>query len=472
MLAYTGRVVDGRVAIKAMIRSFIIVPASVAIYALVLDLTYATTIQPAFAYVGYQRIEPGFEVRVVVWLLVVGLALILPRTPRRASQFVLWVLFVVVVAPTVLMLPVMGPMPAWHGVGFGAGLSAAFTLTICSAARRTEAIPMRLNLSRTSFWLAMILFSCVVYAYVFVTAGINLQFVSVLDVYDVRGDYREAAAEAGLLGYLVATQANVVNPIIIACAIRERRWLLVVTAIAGQLVLYTSTGFKSILFSLVAILAILIFFKFGKQRLSALLIGASGLLLSTQILDSISGGIIWTSIFGRRFLFTPARLSGLYFEWYSNNPLSLLGNSILAPWVHTGYHYGPARTISIFATGTPNTSLNANVYASGFAEFGWFGVVAVAVLVGVYLRILDRAASALPVWIGSVVAVMPAVTLANSAFQSALLSHGLLASILVLAFVPRERNHVVPRQVAHEVNYGTHRRQGSQRRRSGARPRE
>lgn len=419
-------------------RTYLVVPAAVLLYAVVLRVVYLAVVLPNFSYVGYQLVATETYIDVVSWITTTLVALLLPARPRVVSDVIVWVLFVVVIAPTMLMLPFLGPAPAWESMGLATGLGAAFCVTVLVARRRGSPQPLPLRASPTSFWLIVGLFSAVVYGYVALTVGINLQFLSILDVYDTRADYREALAEATLLGYLVSTQANVVNPLIIALGIQRRKKLMVLLPAAGQLILYTGTGFKTVLFSLVAIVVFVVLFKVAKQaRLIALLWGAAGLLLVAWWLDTSTDSIVWTSIFGRRFLYTPARLSGLYFDWYSNNPLSLLGNSILAPWVDTDYQYGPARTIAIYATNSPEASLNANVYASGFAEFGWFGMFAVAVFLGVYLRVLDRSASRLPVWLSAIVAVMPAVTLSNTAFHTALLSHGLVAGVLLLAVIPR-----------------------------------
>lgn len=425
--------------VKRLLLSCIVIPASVLLYAFVLREMYTALVLPNFGYIGYRLVPTEIYVDIISCLATVVVAVLLPVRPNSVSDVIVWVLFVVVISPTMLMLPYLGPARPWESLGFSCSLGAALLVTVFVARRRAAPRALSFRTSKATFWIIIVVFSIMVYVYMAVTVGVNLSYLSVLDVYDTRSDYREALAEATLLGYLVSTQANVVNPLIIAMGIRRKNWLMILVPIVGQLVLYSGTGFKTVLFSIIAIIVFVVLFRASrKPLLISLLWGASGLLAVSWLLDIMSNSFIWTSIFGRRFLYTPARLSGLYFEWYSNNPFSLMGNSILKPWVESSYAYGPARTIAIYATGEAEASLNANVFAAGFAEFGWFGIFGVAILLGFYLRFLNRAAAGLPILFSAIVVVMPAVTLSNTAFHTALLSHGLVAAVVLLAIVPRD----------------------------------
>lgn len=423
--------------VKGLARTLLIVPAATMTYAIVLHHVFVTLIQPRFSYAGYRYTEAPFEITLISWFAVTVVAWFLPRAPRRPSTVILWVLYVVVVCPAMLMLPYLGPMGPWEAVEFGFGLGASFTLALIVAARKKNPEPLPIRMTANAFWIVVGGFTALTYLYVAATTGISLSYLQLADIYDQRADYREAIAESTALGYLVSNQANVVNPLILVRLIQQRRWGFIPFVVLGQLVLYTATGFKSVLFSLVAITLMIILFKRKRPRMITLLWGASALLLVCWFIDRQTDSVALTSLFGRRFLYTPARLSGLYFEWYSHNPLSMMANSILSPFIDTEYEFGPARTIAIYATGSSESSLNANIFAAGFAEFGWVGLLGVGVLLGIYLRVLDRAAGRLPIWMVASVVVMPSVTMANTALHTAMLSHGLVAAVLLLALVPR-----------------------------------
>lgn len=423
--------------LKPLGRSLLIIPIAVLVYAIILHHVFVTLIQPTFAYTGYQYTEAPVEVTIVSGLVAIAVALALPRVPKRPSSVILWILYVVVVCPAILTLPYMGPMGPWVAVLFGLGIGASLVAAALVTFRREGVLKAFRGVSPTTFWLLITAFTALTYVYIAFTTGLQLSYLSLNDVYDQREDYHEALAASSLLGYLVSTQANVVNPIVLARLIQKRQWGWVPFIVAAQLLLYTATGFRSVLLSIIAIPLMILLFKQARPRMITLMWGAAGLLLICWVIDTAGNSITLSSLFGRRFLYTPARLSGLYFEWFSNNPLAMLGNSVLRPFIDSPYEYSPARTISLWVTGSPAQSMNANVFAAGFAEFGWVGLLGVGVLLGIYLRLLDKAASGLPIWLVAAVVVMPSITLSNTALHTAMLSHGLLALMVLLAIMPR-----------------------------------
>lgn len=428
-------------------RVLIVIPLSVAVLAFALHWMYADIIQPAFSYMGQRYVPADASTLIVVWLIATVTALTLPVRIRRPSSTMLWILYVVTVAPTVLMSPYLGIVDQAEAVAIATGFGTAFAMVSLAVRRAT---PTRLIIrrpSQTTFWLLVGAFSAFVYVYIGVTVGLNLRFLSVLDVYDVRDDYAAALEGAGILGYLVSPQANVVNPLIMARGIYSRRWGLVALGMVGQLILYSGTGFKTILFSIPAVILVALLFRSNLRPRGAVFIwGVSAVIVVAAVLDQLTHSIVWSSLFSRRFLLTPARLSDQYYEFFTNTRFDLLSHSVLAPFIPPQHPYGPARMISIVATGTPDASMNANFFADGYAHFGWLGVAGAAVILTVYLRILDRAAHGLPTAVSSLVVILPAVTLSNTSILTSMLTHGLVVLVFMLMIAPRGKWGVRPQR--------------------------
>lgn len=422
----------------SLARAFILIPTGVALYAFALHWVYSSIIQPAFAYAGQRYAPADLTILLLVWMIATATALTLPRRITRPSSTMLWVLYIVTMAPTILMSPYLGIMDQWESVRTAVGFGIAFS-GICLLVRRRK--PARLIIPRpspTSFWLIIGVFTAFVYIYMANTVGISFRFLSIFDVYDVRDDYAEALAGGGILGYLISPQANVVNPIIIARGIYSRRWGLVALGITLQLILYSTTGFKTVLFGIPAVIIVSLLFRANLRPRGILFLwGATALIAVAATIDELTDSIVWSSLFARRFLITPARLSGQYVEFYSNNPFEMLSHSILAPFIDPPHPYGPARMISIVAIGEPTASMNANFFADGYAHFGWFGVAGAALILAIYLRVLDRAAYGLPAAVSSLAVILPAVTLSNTSILTSMLTHGLVLLVFMLMIAPR-----------------------------------
>lgn len=413
-------------------------PIAVALYSSILHQVYSELVAPTFAYLGNRYASPDSSTMVVSWLFASVVALALPRRLNRPSSVMLWILYVVTVAPAILMAPYTSYLTASQASMTGGVIGATFIIVALS--QRGERKPLRLNVSPTSLWLVVTLFSCATYVLLMITNGLSFEFVGLLDVYDVRAEYADEASSVGALGYLVATQANVVNPLIAARGFVQRNWSLTVAAVLGQLILYSTTGFKHVLFAILAwFIIVLVLRRRGTASSGvALLIGAGCLVIVAAVIDAIGESNLMTSLFSRRFIFAPGVLTSVYVRFFTDNPQAHLGHSVLRGFVDYPYELSPPYRIGLWMANSPNLAANANLFADGYSNFGWFGIIGAGLVLLVYLRILDRAAVGLPIMVSAMIVVIPAVALSNTSILTAMFSHGLVVAVLLLALLPRD----------------------------------
>ncbi len=419
-------------------RQLIFVPVSMLIFAFVLHWVYAELVSPAFSYLGYRYRSPNTDVVVISLFVATGAALALPRRVDRGSSVVLWVLFVITVAPTILMAPYMPYRDDSQAVMLGLVVAAVFA-GICLGLRGSVR-PLTVPISSSSIGLVVATVSAVTYSLLAVTHGIDLRFLSFLDVYDVRGEYATNLEGVRILSYLVFSQANVVNPLLVARGLFLRRRMWIASGVIGQLVLYSSTGFKSMILVIPAWFILACLLRRGKRAIDGLVLmwGTSILIVTSAILDHVTGNILLTSLLVRRFVVTPGVLTSVYVEFFSEHPQVHLGHSVFRSFVDYPYNAAPPYVIGEWMAGLPTMAANANMFADGFANFGWAGLVAAGVVLLVYLKVLDRVSDGLPVGVVGVIMTMPAVALANASVLTAMLSHGLVAALILVAIMPRD----------------------------------
>lgn len=423
-----------------MILRALSVPTGVAAYAYTLHWVYLNLVTEPFRYMGYTYSAPDFYTIVFTYLAATTAALFLPARIWSPSGLVLWLLFIVAVAPSILVPAYTGYQTNAEALVSGITIGACYILAIFITKRRqANSTKPLFRPMQNNFWLVISIFTVFVYGLVAVTMGLSLEFVAILDVYDVRDEYRSGlAGTSAIVGYLVSTQANVVNPLIIARGIYSRRWTLIATGVLGQALLFSGTGFKTILFSLPALLVFALILRRGHTPRSIwILWGGVAVAAVSAVVDYAQGGILWTSLFARRFLLTPGLLMSVYTAFYSTNPPAMLSHSILEGVLENPYNFAPARTVGAWITGNPASAFNANLFADGYANFGTLGMVGASIVLGVYLRTLDRAAVGLPLAISGLILVMPAIALSNTSVLTAMFSHGLVAAVILLALAPR-----------------------------------
>lgn len=419
-------------------REFVFLPLGVLFYAIALHWVYANLVTGSFSYLGYRYSEPTPQIVAFTWFAVVAVAIALPRRLTRPSSVVLWILFIVTIAPAMLMAPYTSYLDDAQAMILALSLGATFFAVTIGVKRRGPIKSLKLQASATTFWLAIGAFSALTYGILLMTQGLSLEFVGILDVYSVREQYTAGLEGVGILSYLLSTQANVVNPIIIARGIYSKRWQFVALGVLGQAVLYSGTGFKTILFSVPALLILAYIFRRNLRPNSIVFLwGAAFMVVGAAVVDFIQNSVIWTSLFSRRFLLTTGMLTSAYVAFYSTNPQAQLGHSILRPWIDYKYDLTPPRQIGSWLANSPSTAMNANLFADGFANFGWMGLVGAGVVLLIFLRILDRAAHGVPTAVSALVMVMPTIALSNASILTSMFSHGLVVAVVLLAIMPR-----------------------------------
>jgi len=422
----------------------------VAALALTMNWISEELVAPLFGYLGYGYTPTPWPATATAIGLTTVTALTLPRRLRRPSHVALWTIFIVCVAPTMLMSVSTGHLDTMTALALTTVVGAAFGV-VAAITPRGQAAPMegnggadefrlvRFRIDRaTATWVVCGAYSLTTYGLMAATVGVHLRFVALDDIYDVRADYASEVGTGGALGYLLTGQAYVVNPLLLARGLFQRRPSLVALAFGGQFLLYSSTGFKAVLFSFVAVLGMALLFRRGSApRAGWVLLAPLTIMVVSAIADELQGSITWTSVFTRRFMLTPGLLSSVYVQFFSEQPTAGYGYSFLRWWVDYPYDLPPPKRISDFLVPGSAGYANANLFADGFANFGWGGIAVAATALLVWTRFLDRAAKGLPMRVAAMAVVMPSIMLSNTSIFTAMLSHGLLIGTLLLALAPR-----------------------------------
>ncbi len=408
-------------------------------YAVVLQWTYVHDLHPRWAYMGLAHHAPAPWVRAVLTTLAVAPVAWMPRGLARPSQIGLWFLYLLAYVPS-LLVPVEavgGPPGLWIGLGIvlalcmvGLSWSRVLPLGVRPRSDPDEAAPR--------FWVWFILGALALDAVVLSQFGLPHALPGLAEIYDVRADFADLAHDGGRLGaYAVAWSANVIHPLLIGWGLVRRRPGVVALGVGGQLLLFGITGLKSVLLSTLLIAVVLVVMRDGGRRFGRWMLGgATALLLLGTLEAQLSDGQFIMGIVVRRVVVVPGQLMGLYVDYYAQHEHAWLGHSVLHGIVPHVPSVAPPRLVGgqYFAS---VASANASVWADGYANFGMLGIVGATGLLGVVFWAFDRAAVGVSPRLAVALFALPALTLANSALLTSLLTHGVLLVILVVAALPR-----------------------------------
>ena len=407
------------------------------LYALVMHHGYRTAVAPVYGYMGLEYRQPDTDTYALAVGLTCALAALLPQRLRAPSDFIQWVVFVLAVAPTMLVSQYTPIIDVSDATKLGL-VSAACTLMIraLSRLRPHNLLPRRVSLSGSGWLVTSLIISSVTYIILILTAGISVSYLSFSNVYSVRESFSSATTGVPLFGYLFGLQSNVLNPLFIARGIHYRERSLMILGILGQVLLYTTTGHKAVLLSVVAI-AGLAFAVRKRTSLSStrFICYALAIQAGCLIFDRIAQSGVLTGLIFRRLLIFPGILSAAYVGVFSGAPKTKFSEVI--PWADSPYSVSPSYIVGEVFFRSSETNANVSWIGHGYASLGYWGVLIEALVIVLLMWLADDAAKGLPTQIGAMLFVIPAMSLASASVTTTILTHGFAAAVICAWSLPR-----------------------------------
>lgn len=405
-------------------------------YTVLLDRVYVYAISPAFGYMGYTWQPRSTTFIAASWLIALVPSFWIPIELHRPSQVVSIFLYLLVYVPSCVI--------PQYSTGMDSGrllfldLSLLLSLWLLSMFHRLPLLRLSgYRIPKGSFWLAVVALSAGSYLALFSTVGVHLRFVPFMDVYDIRMEYVQLSSRYHLAEYGIWWQLDVINPLLTAQGLVSRNPLALSIGVIGQLIIYSTTGFKSPLFSLGLMLGLFAVISLKRKRFGLYVIWGLALLIPAASLLDVLLDSIWTSsLLVRRPMVVPGLLTGYYFQFFSSNPKVWLSDSILKSFVSYPYAMSIPELIGSSYI-APGNSANANLWANAYANFGYAGIFLFTLLLGLVLWIVDSAAYHRNDQIACLLLVSAAINLSNGGLLTSLLTHGIGLSLVIIYLMPR-----------------------------------
>lgn len=411
---------------------------SIAVLIAAIHLSYRFLVAPTYAYMKLTYTTPDAGVYAILIGLLLLVAAIMPVRLGRPADFLLWVVYLLVVIPSLTVSYYARTLKDADQIALGCAIAAAFTLVIVAGRLPTGWLTTRIRpLSPALFWVVIGGFSAVTYAMLAATGHLTLSLPGLANVYDARSDFSETLTGNRLLAYLMPTQATVINPVLIVAGIRKRNLLLAGGGVLAELMLYGAAGNKSILFSIPAILIIAVLFAGGRRPAGAFFSWAMGLgIAAAAVIDELANTVWLTSLFTRRMVDVPGLLSGAWVSTFVDRPKAAFAHSFLSPFLHYSYEVTPPFVVADKYFQTPTMNANANLFADGFANAGWVGIFIEALVLAAIVATANAAGRRMPLAAAAMILAAPSVSLVNGSVFTSLLSHGVAPALLVMLFAP------------------------------------
>lgn len=260
---------------------------------------------------------------------------------------------------------------------------------------------------------------------------VNLSFA---DVYDRRLAARESAS--WLTGYGLAFLASSFAPLSLALGVElKNRWLFIVGSV-GLLSIFSFSGTKSSLFTPLLMVGFYWLIRRPRFQMNWLLGLLCAGMASGTLLWTTQSNLLLTNLLTYRMVSSRGVALAHYWKVYDGEPI-YMGDSSFASAL--GITPAPAKSFNVGSQYgyTSEDNYNAGIWASGFANFGWPGVLVASLGAALVLKLLDALSRVGLRTTCLLVAATFAIFWSDISFEGSVITQGLVITLPFLFFAVR-----------------------------------
>lgn len=418
---------------------------AVAAYLLGFHCVYRIWINPVYGYLGFPYPESVSASGVAGYILSVVTVLWLPSGIKRVSQFLSWMLYVIVYLPSLQLIGFDRVQSDRANVALQLTLTLGLAM-ICGASNVRLIRVANRSIGPKAFWM---LFLVALGLLVIRTSSVfwgHFQLVAWDKTYgSIRSSGSDLAASAGLV-YPITWLAVVFFPIIATVGLLTRRYWLFVLSIAGDVFLYATQGMKHVLFAGIYILSLYVIIRrherhFGTRLLAATALFFIGFAAYVFAFDAAYSPLVTAlgvNVILRVFAI-PGMLMVAYDNFFRTHPFTYFSHiSVVAPFVQYPYQHSIGIELGIATARTTDYNMNASFWATdGIAACGLWGVIIISCIVAFVFYLIDCVSARHWIVYSVLMLSQYAIVLANISFFTSVVTGGLWLFFLIFYISPR-----------------------------------
>lgn len=406
-----------------------------------LQLAYSQMDSQLFGFLGlhWRNLDPGWTL--IGFLMAVLPSLWMPVRLTRPSQVAYWILYLTVIVP-VMWVPfhTLRSDPAEYLKFSLPFLGCFYALGLMGQMPRWK-IP-RPNIRPDTFFVFVLALTTLFTLAVWSTNGFRFD-LGLKSIYVRRRAAGESIPMGSLLSYIKGNLGSALQPYAFAIGLARGSVVLVLLSIFAGLVGFSVDGSKTSAAIPIFLLALYPLITKYRSRFG-LIVAAMGTfaVLAAFAAWAATKNIGIPIVTTWRLFDVKGLLTGYYWEFFSSHPKTYLSDGILRGFFENPYNFAAPEQIGLTYFGSSETNSNANLWASAFGDFGYFGMALVTVILGFIFRVIDSMALNRGFLIPAFLASFLGMKLSDVALDTSILSHGTLAILVLIYILPPLANGV------------------------------
>ncbi len=377
------------------------------------------------------------------WLasIILGLipGLFLPTKIERVSDLAPWIQYVCVVGPAAYV-----PMHCFQE-HFPSIFIYSIAFTVCLYLfDRARKYPINFHFrpsrnSEGAFTYGFLIVTLLVTFYIW--RSIDFKFdLGWGSMYDRRLAVRPLLAGGTALGYMNTFFIKGIVPLSVLFAIARKNYNLLWLTLLCVLVSFSFDGTKLVIFLPLGAMALA--YQWKTKKIATFIYGLIVSFLAIgglAISGSETGAELARSIIIRQ-TYALAEIASFYYDYFAHAPYNWFAGSPFLGWVNPEKVINPyPKIIGLEYFNSIDTNLNTGIFASAYAEGGYFSMFLTAIAAGLILKFVDSLGEKRSRFLGFCFCSLMAIEWTNSSFFTSFLSGGVVVLSLVLYFYPTER---------------------------------
>lgn len=397
---------------------------------------YKTEISPIEAYRGFvYKSVPLFQEGVRLFFLFLPISF-LPIVLTRPSDIGVWILYLIPYQSTIYMALHINRGPIY--TVYLLWLSILASLLIVSIFRKhkfTIRFPKYLsrNVKIMLFFLLIYIYIC----YYFIDLmGFNFNF-GLDDSYVRRMVVRDTASP--LYGYVVAIARSLFMVSGVYLAVVKKQWWYIPLVFIVAMSIFSYSGNKTIILYPILFISLTLLLSHFKNKyiLPLFLFFCFFVIVMALVEVKLFQSNIISQLIVRRTFACPGFLTTAFWDFFSNNPKTLMTESIGKFFIDPIYSIDPTFLVGIEYFNNEASNANTGIWLGAFAQFGILGMLSVSCLAGFIFGFVDNLTKGDFFILGCLVCAFMGLNWSEQMFHTSILSGGvfyLFMGVVLLRF--------------------------------------
>ncbi|WP_408955105.1 O-antigen polymerase [Natroniella sp. ANB-PHB2] len=395
------------------------------LFKIFLDVSYIYIISQNYAYSGLSLNLNIFKV-IESFLVLIIFSRFLPCKIKKISDFFFTFLYAPLVIP---LLSIYGMKDKSRIYIYMILISALLVYFIINILPKLK-LPILIQ-GRFIAVYSAIFFSIFIFVWIGYRGGFSYLNFNLLKVYDYR---RIVGTQVfpGIFSYFMTWYGKVINIFLMTYFLWKKNKLGVIVTIILQILFFSITAHRAMLFYPVLIFFIYYFVK-KHNIISILMFSLTLVVLISSIFYWITDNSILISLFVRRVFFITADHHYNYFDFFSEYGYIYMPNNVLSSVFRYPFDVPVQMVISQYLYGHLDTWVNTGFLATSYMHFGFIGMLIFSSIIGLILKLMDSIIeNRMPKWVGISIMIIPMFSLRSADLPTILLTHGLGLSLIFL----------------------------------------